>query len=103
VTGLIWQNDQLTSVLIFFIAIVPSFPIFAFFYAFFGGWDEDTLEEVRKAAGLASFMKPLAWLFWKTSDLGARISPLHGRFPITNRADALIEAKALQAEKVSLV
>jgi len=103
VTGLVWHNDQLTSVLIFFIAIVPSFPIFAFFYAFFGGWDEDTLEEVRKAAGLASFMKPLAWLFWKASDVGARISPLHGRFPITNRAAALAEAKALQAEKVSLV
>ena len=103
VTGLIWQNDQLTSVLIFFIAIVPSYPVFAFLYAFFGGWDDDTLEEVHQAAALASFMKPLAWLFWAASALGARISPLHGRFPITNRADALAEAKALQSERVSLV
>jgi hypothetical protein len=35
--------------------------------------------------------------------LGARISPLHGRFPITNRAEALAEAKALQSDRVSLV
>jgi hypothetical protein len=103
VTGLIWQNDQLTSVLIFFIALVPSYPVYAFLYAFFGGWDDDTLEEVHRAASLAGFMKPLAWLFWAASIVGARISPLHGRFPITNRAEALAEAKALQAERVSLV
>jgi hypothetical protein len=103
VTGLIWQNEQITSILIFFIALVPSYPIFAFLYAFFGGWDDDTLQEVRKAASLASFMKPLAWLFWAASSVGARVSPLHGRFPITIRNEALIEARALQAERVSLI
>ena len=103
ITGMIWQNDQITSIIIFFIALVPSYPIFAFLYAFFGGWDDDTLEEVHLAASLAGFMKPLAWLFWAASVLGARVSPLHGRFPITIRAEALAEAKALQAERVSLV
>lgn len=103
VTGLIWQNEQITSIVIFFIALVPSYPIFAFLYAFFGGWDDETLEEVRLAASLASFMKPLAWLFWAASRLGARLSPLHGRFPIGIRAEALLEAKALQDERVSLV
>ena len=103
VTGLIWRNEQITSIVIFFIALVPSYPIFAFLYAFFGGWDEDTLTEVRRAASLASFMKPLAWLFWAASNLGARISPLHGRFPIGIRKDALAEARALEAERVSLV
>ena len=103
VTGLIWHNDQITSVLIFFIALVPSYPIFAFLYAFFGGWDDDTLEEVHRAASLAGFMKPLAWLFWAASLLGTRISPLHGRFPIRIRAEALLEAKALETERVSLV
>jgi hypothetical protein len=48
-------------------------------------------------------MKPLAWLFWAASRLGARLSPLHGRFPIGIRAEALAEAKALQDERVSLV
>ncbi|MGB8214816.1 MAG: hypothetical protein WCE68_14765 [Anaerolineales bacterium] len=103
VTGLIWHDDQITSVLIFFVALVPSYPIFAFLYAFFGGWDDDTLEELRRAAALASFMKPLARLFYAASVLGARLSPLHGRFPIRIRAAALAEAKALEADRVSLV
>jgi O-antigen/teichoic acid export membrane protein len=102
-TGLIWQNEQMTSVLIFFIALVPSYPIFAFLYAFFGGWDDETLAEVKRAASLASFMKPLAWLFWAASNLGARISPLHGHFPVRIRAQALEEARQLEAERVSLV
>jgi O-antigen/teichoic acid export membrane protein len=103
VTGLIWRNEQITSIIIFFVALVPSYPVFAFLYAFFGGWDDDTLAELRQAAGMASFMKPLAWLFWEASRLGARLSPLHGRFPISIRAEALAEAKALQDERVSLV
>ena len=103
VTGLIWQKEQITSIIIFFIALVPSYPIFAFLYALFGGWDDDTLAEVRRAAGMASFMKPLAWLFWAASAMGARLSPLHGRFPISIRAEALAEAKTLEAERVSLV
>jgi len=87
VTGLIWQNDQLTSVLIFFIALVPSYPVYAFLYAFFGGWDDDTLEEVHRAASLAGFMKPLAWLFWAASIVGARISRCTGasRSPTVQR------------------
>jgi len=103
VTGLIWRNEQITSIIIFFVALVPSYPIFAFLYAFFGGWDDDTLEEVRIAASLAGFIKSLAWLFWAASALGARLSPLHGRFPISIRAEALLEAKALETERVSLV
>lgn len=102
-TGLIWRGDQITSVLIFFIGILPSFPIFAFFYALFGGWDEETLAEVRHAVNLTGFVRPLAWLFWGASALGARLSPLHGRFPITIRPTALEEARALTEERVKLI
>ena len=83
--GLIWRGDQITSILIFVIAILPSYPLFAFFYGLFGGWDDATLEEVRRAVELSTFIKPLAWLFWKSTALGARLSPLHNRFPITIR------------------
>jgi O-antigen/teichoic acid export membrane protein len=102
-TGLIWRGDQITSVLIFFIGILPSFPLFAFFYALFGGWDEETLAEVRHAVNLTGFVRPLAWLFWGASALGARLSPLHGRFPITIRPTALEEARALTEERVKLI
>jgi|WetSurMetagenome_2_1015567.scaffolds.fasta_scaffold03770_6 O-antigen/teichoic acid export membrane protein len=103
VTGFIWQGDQITSIIIFFIGICLSYPLFAFIYALVGGWDDGTLEELKKAAGMASFMKFFAWVFWWASNLGARISPLHGRFPISIREAALEEAKQLQQERVSLV
>ncbi len=100
--GLLWHGDQVSSVLIFFLGILPSFPLFAFFYALCGGWDDDTLAELRQAAGLSSFMRPFAWVFWAASALGARLSPLHGRFPVTIRAAALAEARALTGERVRL-
>jgi O-antigen/teichoic acid export membrane protein len=100
--GLIWRNDQITSILILTIAILPSYPLFAFFYGLFGGWDDATLGEVGRAVELSTFMKPFAWLFWKSTSLGARISPLHNRFPITNRQAALDEAVSLTHERVNL-
>jgi O-antigen/teichoic acid export membrane protein len=103
VTGLIWQGDQITSVLIFFIGILPSYPLFAFLYGLAGGWDNETLAEVERSARLSSFMRPLVWLFWAATSLGARLSPLHGRFPITIRDEALKEARSLTEERVELV
>ena len=100
--GLLWRGDQVSSVLIFFIGILPSFPLFAFLYALFGGWDDATLEELGQAANLAGLPRPLARVFWSASVLGARISPLHGRFPIGIRAAALVEASVLTTERVPL-
>nr|MBC7245288.1 lipopolysaccharide biosynthesis protein [Chloroflexota bacterium] len=102
VGGLIWCGDQITSVLIFFIAILPSYPLFVFFYGLFGGWDDATLDELRRAVDLSTFLRPLAWLFWAGSALGARLSPLHGRFPIDIRAAAVEEAKGLTEERVKV-
>jgi O-antigen/teichoic acid export membrane protein len=100
--GLIWQGDQITSVLIFFIGILPSFPLFAFLYGLFGGWDDETLAELRQSVELANFMRPLAWLFWRCTQWGAALSPLHGRFPITLRSQAILEARDLTEDRVSL-
>jgi O-antigen/teichoic acid export membrane protein len=102
ITGLIWQGDQLTSVLIFLIGILFSYPLFAFFYGLFGGWDEDTLSELKHAAELSSFMRLLAFLFWRATSIGAHISPLHNRFRIDIRQAALLEAQSLTDERVAL-
>jgi len=102
ITGFIWQGDQITSVIIFFIAVLPSYPIFMFLYGLFGGWDSDTLGELKNAMEISGIVRPLAWLFWAATKLGARISPLHNKFPITNRAAAMLEAAALTEEKVKL-
>jgi O-antigen/teichoic acid export membrane protein len=100
--GLIWKGDQITSVVIFFIGAVPFSFLFAFFYGFFGGWDDATLKELKQGAELSNFMRHIAWLYWAASALGARISPLHGRFPIDIRQAALAEAKSLMQERVKL-
>lgn len=101
-TGLIWQGEQITSVLIFFIGILVSFPLFAFFYALAGGWDEAALAELRRAGELAGPMRPLALLFWRASRLGHRISPLRNRGGVPIQAAAEAEAAGLMAERVAL-
>ncbi len=101
-TGLVWRADQLSSVLIFFIGILPSFPVYAFLYGFFGGWDEGTLAELREAIPFSGFMHPVTRIFYAASALGCRVSPLHGRFPLTLRVEALREAAQLTSEKVPL-
>jgi O-antigen/teichoic acid export membrane protein len=102
VTGIIWKGDEVTSVLIFFIGILLSYPLFAFFYGFAGGWDDDTLAELRHGAKMSNMMYSLSWLFWASSAIGARYSPLHGRFPIDIRSAALSEADSLTQERVNL-
>jgi O-antigen/teichoic acid export membrane protein len=101
-TSYIWQGDEITSVLIFFIGVLPSFPVYMFFYGLFGGWDVGTLSELRQAVDLSGITRPLAWTVWASTELGSRISPLHNRFPITIRSQALAEAKALNLQKVEL-
>jgi O-antigen/teichoic acid export membrane protein len=97
------EINQITSVLLFFIALLPSLPVFCFFEGLFGGWDDAGLTELRRAAGLSSLGKPIAWLIYYAVTLGARLSPLHGRFPIDVYAEAQGEARALTAERVPLI
>ena len=103
ISGLIWKGDQITSVLIFLIGILPSFPLYMFFYGFFGGWDEATLAELKDAVDLTGSVRwLLRWGMYEPTRLGGRISPLNNRFPITNRSEAMKEARALTEEKVRL-
>jgi hypothetical protein len=73
-----------------------------FLYGLVGGWDTDTLDELHQAVALTGFMRPAVWLIWKATDLGARLSPLHNRFPISIRPAAMLEARELTAAKVEL-
>ncbi len=103
ICGYIWKGDQITSVLIFLIGILPSFPLYMFFYGFFGGWDTATLAELKDAVQISGAVQGLTrWGVYEPTALGARLSPLNNRFPISNRADAMIEARALTDERVKL-
>ena len=103
VTGLIWQGDELTSILILLIAILPAYPLYAFFYGLFGGWDDNTLAEFGRGTNLSGFARPMTRLFYHATKLGTRVSPLHARFPITIYELARAEAASLTKEKVSFV
>jgi O-antigen/teichoic acid export membrane protein len=103
VAQVVWKGDQITSILIFLIGVLPSIPFYMFFYGLAGGWDKATLQELSDAVDMTGFARPLAkWGLYKPSESGARISPLNGRFPITIREEAMIEAEALTKEKVKL-
>jgi O-antigen/teichoic acid export membrane protein len=102
-TGFIWQRDELSSIIILVIALIPSYPIYAFLYGLFGGWDVNTLIVFDRATRLASFMRPFTRLWFRATALGARLSPLHNRFPITIHQAAMNEAESLTKERVSLV
>jgi hypothetical protein len=82
---------------------LPSLPVFCFFAGLFGGWDDAGLTELRRAAGLSSLGKPIAWMIYYASALGARLSPLHGRFSIDVYDHAQAEAQTLTEERVSLI
>jgi O-antigen/teichoic acid export membrane protein len=99
----LWRGDQLTSILIFFIGVLPSLPLFMFLYGLFGGWDAGTLSEFREAASMTGPIRGLVhWLMVKPTVAGTCISPLNNRFPITIRAEAMAEAVMLTEQKVKL-
>jgi O-antigen/teichoic acid export membrane protein len=101
---LIWQKDEISSIILFFIGLLPAMPVFFFFYALAGGWDDAGLEEIAEASLMTGFLRPVIHVvFVVPSRWGAKISPLHNRFPITMRASALAEAQSLTAERVKLV
>ncbi len=102
IAALVWRGDEVTSVLLFFLAILPSFPAYLFFYGLAGGWDDATLSELKEAVVMTGVMRPMVWLIWASTNAGARLSPLHGRFPIRIRPAAMEEARALTLEKVRL-
>ncbi len=102
--SLIWKQNEITSIILFFVGILPSLPFYFFFYALFGGWDNDTLAELKQAIDLTGFLRPFANAMIYLPNLwGSKISPLHNRFPITIREAAMTEARSLTEEKVRLV
>jgi O-antigen/teichoic acid export membrane protein len=99
--NLIWKEELVTSMLLFFIGILPSLPFFCFFCGLFGGWDDSGLSELKKAVGMSGVVKPISYMIYWSTYFGTRLSPLHNRFPIRVE-DAMMEAMSLTAEKVPL-
>ena len=100
----IWKGDDISSIILFFIGILPAMPVYFFFYALVGGWDDAGLDEIAEASHLTGFLYQVVRIvFVLPSRWGAKLSPLHNRFPITMRESAMNEARLLTEQKVKLV
>jgi len=74
--------------------VFPSF-IFAPIYAFFGGWDDYTLEDFRKAALLSGPSKSITMIMYKISKKVHEKSPWKNKFAFNDTELALQEANEL--------
>jgi O-antigen/teichoic acid export membrane protein len=83
------------------VMMVLAFPIFTGLTAILGGWDRGSLTELDRAVQLCRLSYPLSWLVLQLTRLGARISPLHGRFPVSIYTLAQEEAEALTHARTS--
>lgn len=99
----IWGGDIITSVIILLLGTFPMIYVASFIFGFLGGFDENTLAEFKRAAYMAKGVGFLArGLYWM-AEKGAKISPLHNKFPISIYQLASDEANSLTAEKKVLV
>jgi O-antigen/teichoic acid export membrane protein len=99
----IWGGDIITSVIILLLGTFPMIYVASFIFSFLGGFDENTLAEFKRAAYMAKGVGFLArGLYWM-AEKGAKISPLHNKFPISIYQLASDEANSLTAEKKVLV
>jgi len=90
-------------VLILGAGVTRCMPVF-FFCALAGGWDQAGLDKSDEASRMTGFLRPVVnFIFIAPNRWGAKISPLHSRFPITMRPAARAEARALTEERVRLV
>ncbi|MEM4734809.1 MAG: hypothetical protein QXS20_03745 [Candidatus Thorarchaeota archaeon] len=102
---MVWQNDLITSAFIFFVGTLPSLYLFSFLSGISGTWDDRTMKEFKRAAGMVR-IRGIGWLarrFYGSVALGAAISPLHDRFPIDIYDSAMAEADELTRQKKQLI
>ncbi|MFW9991853.1 MAG: lipopolysaccharide biosynthesis protein [Candidatus Odinarchaeota archaeon] len=102
IVNLVWQGDIVTSVLLFFLGSLVGLYPYAFLTGLTGSWDKNTLEELKKGAGLCTGLTWLSMPLYHAVRYGAKISPLHDRFPIDVFDDGIKEAKEITLEKVKL-
>ena len=70
----VWQGDDISSIVLFFIGLLPAMPVFFFFYALAGGWDDAGLEEVAEASQMSGFLRPVVKVVFLCRAAGAPAS-----------------------------
>jgi O-antigen/teichoic acid export membrane protein len=102
--AVILLGSGIVSVLILFVStfFVVLF-IYSFLTGFFGMYDNNTLAELKRSAEMVTGVGFLARGLYKSAELGTKVSPLHGKFPITIFEQAYKEADELTAIKRAIV
>lgn len=90
--------------ILYLVAMFVSITLFSFLDGFFGGFDENTLKEFKKAVLMQriKFIKTLAIALYKCAEFGTKLSPLQKVSPISIYNEAAIEAFELTLEKKTL-
>jgi O-antigen/teichoic acid export membrane protein len=101
----LWNIDMgdkiINTAIIFLVGIFLFMYFFAFLDGLFGGYDKNTIKEFEKATSMVKvrFIGFFPRALYKVAALGARISPLHNKFPIDIYEDGMAEAFELTLEK----
>ncbi|MBN1486034.1 MAG: hypothetical protein JW981_00245 [Anaerolineae bacterium] len=90
-----WTPTPTASLLLVGIGLLVTLPIYGFLTGLLGGWDNGGIAEFYRAVNISRLGYLLAWPLSTSIRLGARLSPLHGQFPIALRTLAEEEAHAL--------
>jgi O-antigen/teichoic acid export membrane protein len=99
--GILWFISNMLgqtiidALLLFGLAMFGMVFLNSFFMGLFGGYDKNTLAELDKATMMVTGVKGLARAYFHMAAAGARISPLHNRFPMKHYEEALKEAREL--------
>jgi len=97
-----WQPEPAASLWLTLGAFVVTLPCYALLTGLLGGWDDNGLEELRRATRLSGLGQPIGWLVLRCVTLGARVSPLHNAFVMPLSGMAEEEAHALTLRRKPL-
>ena len=101
--GVVISLLTIMSLVIFFIGTLPALYLYSFFTGLTGSWDKNTLAEFDRATNMTGVLRFLSRPLFHAIRLGAKISPLHDKYPIDIWEAAFEEAQALTEEKKTLV
>jgi len=94
-------SSSFEAILLIGVFLVIS-PMFYFLSALLGGFDDATIHEFERATEINVLTRLMSWVPLIPTRFGAKFSPLHGTFHLTNWDLAQHEAKFITDEKVKL-
>ncbi|MCP4761843.1 MAG: lipopolysaccharide biosynthesis protein [archaeon] len=103
IVSLVGGQDIISAFILLLVALFLGEFLHSFLYAFFGGYDDNTISELDRATKMVTGVKKLARFYYKSAVLGAKISPLHNKFKIEIFEAAQKEADELTAIKKRIV